>query len=147
MTKTSSLASRPSHRGSNRLVTIKAKKARYFEDARFRERLFPPPTLTHPADPRADDWTSLPIPAPPERAKDAEAGDTDDEDPTDSERRLQPELNRVKPVEKKKPIENEFEVGLGDDIDEEAVQNRRMVRHVQTIARQISRDPNDGMDL
>ncbi|AJE45696.1 conjugal transfer protein TraG [Celeribacter indicus] len=126
---------------------IKAKKARYFEDARFRERLLPPPALTHPADTRADDWTSLPIPAPLEGERDAGAGDAEDEDPTESERRLQPELNRVKPVEKKKPIENEFEAGLGDDVDEEAVQNRRMVRHVQSIARQISMDPNDGMDL
>ncbi|AMY71242.1 conjugal transfer protein TraG [Frigidibacter mobilis] len=126
---------------------IKAKKARYFEDARFRERLLPPPVLKQSPNPRADDWTSLPIPARPEGANDAVAGDTEDEDPTESERRLQPELNRVKPAEKKKPIENEFEAGLSDDVDEEAVQNRRMVRHVQSIARQISMDPNDGMDL
>lgn len=126
---------------------IKAKKARYFEDARFRERLHPPPALVHPADPRADDWTSMPIPTRPAGTDDAMPGETEDEDPTESERRLQPELNRVKPVEKKKPIENEFEIGLGDDMDEEAVQNRRMVRHAQSIARQISMDPNDGMDL
>ena len=126
---------------------IKAKKARYFEDARFRERLLPPPVLTQSPNPRPDDWTSLPIPTRPGGTDDPMPGDTEDEDPTESERRLQPELNRVKPVEKKKPIENEFEAGLGDDVDEEAVQNRRMVRHVQSIARQISMDPNDGMDL
>ncbi|MGE6741193.1 conjugal transfer protein TraG [Allorhizobium pseudoryzae] len=126
---------------------IKAKKARYFEDARFRERLLPPPALTHSTQPSADDWTPLPIPARPGGAEDAGAGEAEDEDPTESERRLQPELNRIKPVEKTKPIENEFEAGLGDDVDEEAVQNRRMVRHVQSIARQVSMDPNDGMDL
>ncbi|WP_283179946.1 conjugal transfer protein TraG [Gemmobacter sp. 24YEA27] len=126
---------------------IKAKKARYFEDARFRERLLPPPVITNPAGPRHDDWTSLPIPARPDGAQDAGAGDAEDEDPTESERRLQPELNRVKPVEKKKPIENEFEAGLSDDVDEEAVQNRRMVHHVQSIARQVSMNPNDGMEL
>jgi len=72
---------------------------------------------------------------------------TDDEDTTESERRLQPELSRVKPVEKKKPIENEFEFAPPDDVDEEAVQNRRMIRQVQGIARQVAMDPNDGMDL
>ena len=126
---------------------IKAKKARYFEDARFRERLLPPPALTQSPHPRPDDWTSLPIPVRPVATEGSMPGEAEDEDPTESERRLQPELNRVKPVEKKRPIENEFEAGLGDDIDEEAVQNRRMVRHVQSIARQISMDPNDGMDL
>ena len=126
---------------------IKAKKARYFEDARFRERLLPPPVLTQPPNPRPDDWTGLPTPARPAGTDDPVPGETEDEDPTESERRLQPELNRVKPVEKKKPIENEFEAGLGDDVDEEAVQNRRMVRHVQSIARQISMDQNDGMEL
>ncbi|MFN8680329.1 conjugal transfer protein TraG [Paracoccus sp. P2] len=126
---------------------IKAKKARYFEDARFRERLLPPPALKPPAHPHPDDWTSLPIPSRPAGTEDPMPGEAEDEDPTESERRLQPELNRVKPVEKKKPIENEFEAGLGDDVDEEAVQTRRMVRHVQSIARQVSMDPNDGMEL
>ncbi|WP_323718550.1 conjugal transfer protein TraG [Paracoccus aminovorans] len=126
---------------------IKAKKARYFEDARFRERLLPPPVLKPPAHPHPDDWTSLPIPTRPAGTDDQMPGEAEDEDPTESERRLQPELNRVKPVDKKKPIENEFEAGLSDDVDEEAVQNRRMVRHVQGIARQVSMNPNDGMDL
>ena len=53
----------------------------------------------------------------------------------------------MKPVEKKKPIENEFEFAPPDDVDEEAVQNRRMIRQVQGIARQVAMDPNDGMDL
>jgi type IV secretion system protein VirD4 len=71
----------------------------------------------------------------------------DDEDPTESERRLQPELSRVKPVEKKKPIENEFEPDLSDDVEEDVARNRRMIRQVQGIARQVAMDPNDGMEL
>ena len=71
----------------------------------------------------------------------------DDEDPTESERRLQPELSRVKSVEKKKSIDNEFDFDQPDEADEEAVQNRRMIRQVQGIARQVAMDPNDGMDL
>jgi len=125
---------------------IRAKKARYYEDARFSERLLPSPDLKRPEGSRADDWTSLPTPARPGSSDAAPSQQAEDEDPTESERRLQPELSRVKPV-KKKPIENEFEIGLPDDADEDAAQNRRLIRHVQGIARQVAMDPNDGMDL
>ena len=127
---------------------VRARKARYFEDARFRERLLAPPELTPPDTPQPDDWTVLPIPERPEYSGGHPSAEpAEDEDPTQSERRLQPELSRVKPVEKKKPIENEFEAGLSDDPDEEAAQNRRMIRHVQGVARQVSMNSGDGMDL
>ena len=126
---------------------IRAKKARYYEDARFRERLLAPPDLTRPGNARPDDWTALPVPARPENSDGTPVSSSDDEDPTESERRLQPELGRAKPVEKKKPIENEWEAGLSDDADEAAAQNRRMVRHVQTVARQVSMNPHEGMDM
>jgi len=126
---------------------IRAKKARYYEDARFRERLLSPPELKRTNNPRPDDWSSLPIPARPAALDDVPADRTDDEDATDSERRLQPELSRTKPVEKKKPIANEFEIELPDDIDEDAMRNRRLIQQVQGVARQVSLDPDDGMDL
>jgi len=126
---------------------IRATKARYFEDARFRERVLSPPELKRPEGTRPDDWTTLPIPARPGPAEDDEDHMADDEDPTESERRLQPELSRVKPVEKKMPIENEFEPHLSDDVEEDVARNRRLIRQVQRIARQIAMDPNDGMDL
>jgi len=126
---------------------IRAMKARYYEDARFRERLLTPPELKQTDETRPDDWTALPIPVRPESLEDTPDPPVDDEDPTESERRLQPELRRAKPVEKKKPIENEWEAGLSDDADEAAVQNRRMVRHVQTVARQVSMNPHEGMDM
>ena len=126
---------------------IRAKKARYYEDARFRERLLSPPALNRPEHIRPDDWTSLPIPARPEALNAQPAGRSDDEDPTESERRLQHELHRVKPVEKKAPIENEFEIEPPDDVDEDAVRNQRMIRQMQGVARQVSLDPNDGMEL
>ncbi len=127
---------------------VRAKKARYFEDERFRERLLSPPELTPPETPQTDDWTALPIPARPEySSEDPSPEPAEDEDPTQSERRLQPELGRVKPAEKKKPIESEWEAGLSDDVDEEAAQNRRMIRNVQGVARQVSMNPGDGMDL
>jgi type IV secretion system protein VirD4 len=103
--------------------------------------------LKGPEETRPDDWTKLPIPARPEGATYHGDQRTNDEDPTESERRLQPELIRVKPVEKKKPLENEFEIAPPDEVEEEAMQNRRMIRQVQGIARQVAMDPNDGMEL
>lgn len=127
---------------------IRAKKARYYEDPRFSERILPPPELQRRAEVPADAWSKLPIPAQPVAAPASVAPQQDDEDPTESERRLQPELKRVKPVEKKEPIENEFEIDPSDDgDDDDAVRNRRLTRLMQGVARQVSLDPNDGMEL
>ena len=126
---------------------IRAKKARYYDDARFKERILMPPTIVPPRQARPDDWTALPLPAQPEVTEAKPAAEIGDEDPTESERRQQPELNRVKPVEKKAPIENEFEIGLADDAEDDAVRNSRMNRMMQGVARQVSLDPGDGMEL
>ncbi|MCA3578095.1 MAG: conjugal transfer protein TraG, partial [Bradyrhizobium sp.] len=126
---------------------IRAKKARYYEDARFKERILPPPALVVPKQGRPDDWTALPLPLQPETAGPGSAAEASDEDPTDSERRQQPELNRVEPVEKKARSENEFEIGLADEAEDDAVHNSRMNRLMQGVARQVSLDPGDGMEL
>ncbi|MGV6875385.1 conjugal transfer protein TraG [Pseudochelatococcus sp. B33] len=126
---------------------IKAKKARYFEDPQFQERVLPPPELTRPGEPRPDDWSRLPIPVRPESGEAPAGSAAENEDPTESERRHQPELNRVKPVEKKAPIENEFEIDPPDDMEEAATRNRRLTRLMHGVARQVSLDPNDGMEL
>ena len=128
---------------------IRAKKARYFEDRRFKERIVAPPTLAKSNRPSSDDWTRLPVPARPAATLAEAAATTDggDEDPTGSERRHQPELNRAAPVEKKAPIENEFEVGLDDDADEDTARISRANQVMQGVARQVSLDPNDGMEL
>ena len=126
---------------------IRAKKARYYEDARFKERILPPPALVVPKQGRPDDWTALPLPLRPETAEPGSAADASDEDPTDSERRQQPELNRVEPVEKKAPVENEFEIRLADEAEDDAAHNSRMNRLMQGVARQVSLDPGDGMEL
>ena len=125
---------------------IRAKKARYFEDRRLQERILPPPALTAPKQARPDDWTTLPVPPRPQIAELKSAPESDD-DPTESERRRQPELSRVKPVDKKEPIENEFEIGMTDDDEDDAARNGRMNRLMQGVARQASLDPGDGMDL
>lgn len=91
----------------------------------------------------------MPIPARPHA--DDSAGSTvisgDEEDSTESERRHQPELSRVKPVEKKAPIDNEFEFDLPDDAEDDTARNQRLTRVMRGVARQVSLDPNDGMEL
>ncbi|MEO7690625.1 MAG: conjugal transfer protein TraG [Sphingomonas sp.] len=127
---------------------IRAKKARYYEDRRFQERILPPPTLVKPTNARSDDWSTLPLPTAPALsvATGGERG-SDDEDTTDSERRHQPELSRAKPVEPNKPIENEFEIDPRDDADGDAARLSRMTHTLRQVARQASLDPGDGIDL
>jgi type IV secretion system protein VirD4 len=126
---------------------IRAKKARYHEDTRFKERILPPPELSSPRKPHADDSSALPLPPKPKATEAGPARAEDDEDPTQSERRRQPELERVKPVDKKEPIENEFEIDEDSDGDDDAARNRQMLRTMQGVARQVSMDPGDGMEL
>jgi type IV secretion system protein VirD4 len=129
---------------------IRAKKARYYEDPRFKDRIMAPPPLTRPAQPGADDWSRLPLPARPASVVTAGAvitEDAGDEDPTGSERRHQPELERAAPVEKKTPIENEFDGGFDDEADDDTARISRATQIMQGVARQVSLDPNDGMEL
>ena len=70
-----------------------------------------------------------------------------DDDPTESERRHQPELSRTKTVERKAVIENEFEIDPRDDVDEDAARLSRMNQTMRQVARQASLDPGDGIEL
>ncbi|MEP9356176.1 MULTISPECIES: conjugal transfer protein TraG [Xanthobacter] len=124
---------------------IRAKKARYYEDARFRERILQPPLLAEPNEQRADDWTVLPLPAPSQLSLMVQG--KDDEDTTGSERRQQPELARVAPVEEPALPQNEFEIDLADESEDDVARNSRMTRVMQGVARQVSLDPRDGMEL
>ena len=126
---------------------IRAKKARYYEDARFKDRLLPPPALAPPKQRRSDDWTILPLPPRPEVRAAEPSANAAEEDATESERRRQPELSRLKPVEKNAPIQNEFEIDPADDAEDDAARNSRMNRVMQGVARQASLDPGDGIEL
>jgi len=127
---------------------IRAKKARYYEDGRFKERILPPPMLVVPKQVRLDDWTTRPLPPRPPLPEVKATTGTEDDDPTESERRRQPELNRVQPPEKSMPIDNPFEIDADrDEIEDDAARNSRMNRLMQGVARQVSLDPKDGMDL
>src|SRR3546814_7128269 len=99
---------------------IRAKKARYFEDPRFQERVLPPPALAKPAARKPDDWSAIPLPSRPFLDPAAAQDGTGDDDSTGSERRQQPELATARTVEKKAPIDNEFDVDGADDADDDA---------------------------
>ncbi|WP_346907161.1 conjugal transfer protein TraG [uncultured Roseibium sp.] len=126
---------------------IRAKKARYYEDKRLSERILPPPKLAPPLQRRADDWSDLPVSASSEVIQRMPELVKEDEDPTGSERRHQPELSRVEPVQQREPVKNEFEIDLMDDADDDTARTNRMTRVLQGVARQVSLDPGDGMEL
>ncbi len=126
---------------------IRAKKARYYEDKQLSERILPPPEPAAPLQRQIDDWSDLPVSASSEVIQRMPELLEEDEDSTGSERRHQPELGRVEPVDVKKPIENEFEIDLTDDTEDDTARTSRMNRVMQGVARQISLDPGDGMEL
>ncbi|MCB4767685.1 conjugal transfer protein TraG [Ancylobacter sp. Lp-2] len=128
---------------------IRAKKARYYEDPRFRDRLLPPPTPSRGSNAQYDDWTALPLPKPQEGTGGSAAVEGRDDDQTGSEPRHQPELSRVKAAEKMQPIENEFDFDIDrdDEMEDVAARNRRLTGLMQGVARQVSLNPNDGMEL
>jgi len=126
---------------------IRAKKARYYEDARFKERILAPPTLARPKDTRPDDWSSRPLPPRPEieaSLPDEEA--EDDDDPRAADRRRQPELD-MRTVEKKEPLEHEFTPDAADELEENPPRARRMNDLMQGAARQAPLDPGDDLGM
>ena len=126
---------------------IRAKKARYFEDRRFQERVLPPPALDKPVAAKTDDWSDLPLPTRAQTEAAVPQGRRHDDDPTDSERRQQPELSQKRTVEKKAPIDHEFDADVLDEADDDSTRVSRMNQVMQGVARQVSLDPNDGMNL
>ncbi|WP_334151461.1 type IV secretory system conjugative DNA transfer family protein, partial [Hyphomicrobium sp.] len=126
---------------------IRAKKARYYEDPRFQERILQPPAVVKPSKVAPDDWSTLAVPSAPQVPVTSGSTDPGDEDTTDSERRRQPELSRTQPVEKKEPIPNEFELDPTDEPDEDVARNSRLRDTMRQVARQASLDPGDGIEL
>ena len=141
---------------------IRAKKARYFEDRRLAERILPTPK--HPEGeikPKPDDWSALapvhpPAPiadgdqagavAPP--ANNARADGKATDDPTNAGLRREPGLERHKDIapEPIKPAVNEFDPDM-DERDDDAARIRALARNARNVARQISMDPGDGIEL
>jgi len=125
---------------------IRAKKARYYEDRRFRERVLAPPdpsTAGHTI--RDDAWSTLhprkpdPVSSSPQPPDNANAG-----------LRREPELPDhvaiVKETADQRPAE-EFAHILDDESEDVARQRQALRRQMTGLARQVALDPGDGMEL
>jgi type IV secretion system protein VirD4 len=137
---------------------IRTKKARYFDDARFRERLLAAPANANAGfASNADDWSELkPISAPPvgksrgtAKGKPAkEEADKQDDDSANAGLRREPGLEPHKDIapEPEKFSFNEFDPDM-DEPERDAVTSRALARNMRQVARQISMDPGDEMEL
>jgi type IV secretion system protein VirD4 len=126
---------------------IRAKKARYYEDDELKVRILPPPKLAQnrgqaavddrPSPPRADDWAGAIAAAP--------ASTTDD--PANAGIRREPELPEHENIapEPAKPL-REFDPPE-EESDDDAQRLRAFQRSAQTLARQVTLDPADDMNM
>lgn len=125
---------------------IRAKKARYYEDARFRERVMQPPDPARLGrTPRCDSWSTVlqqkadPAPSTSEVPDSANAG-----------LRREPELPEhiaiAKETADQKPAE-EFAHILDDEPEDTARQRQALRRQLTGLARQVALDPGDGLEL
>lgn len=126
---------------------IRAKKARYFEDGRFQERILPPPELpSAPATkPATDDWTSRVIVAADRPVTSVASGA--EGDPDNAGIRREPELpEHEEIVPPPTPPAQEFDI-LDDEPDVDAAKARALRSRMRMIARQASMNPDDGIEL
>ncbi|GCD59897.1 conjugal transfer protein TraG [Acetobacter pasteurianus NBRC 3280] len=130
------------------VAPVRAKKARYYEDARFMERVLPPPAAGTkcPSAPPSDDWSALETMAP--SGGSAPAGNTGvDGDPANAGIRREPELPEHEDVVPPEPPGvQEFDV-LDDEPDVDAAKARTIRQQARSVARQATMDPADGLDL
>ncbi|MBB2969525.1 conjugal transfer protein TraG [Mesorhizobium sp. RMAD-H1] len=126
---------------------IRAKKARYFEDTSFQERILTPPNLA--AVPAAtpevavDNWSRCVIAAANPSATDPD-GEAED-DPVNAGIRREPELPEHEEIVPLPPTQ-EFEL-LDDEPDVDAAKARAMRQRMRMVARQVSMNPDDSMEL
>ena len=126
---------------------IRAKKARYFEDARLQERILPPPELPSvlPTKPATDDWTSRVIVAADHTTARAASGAEGDSD--NAGIRREPELPEHEEIVPPPPSPvQEFDI-LDDEPDVDAAKASTIRQRMRMIARQASMNPDDGIEL
>lgn len=127
---------------------IRAKKARYYEDGRFKERVLPPPDPSKSGrSSRQDNWSAL-CSQKPSPAALTVAGRTG-QDAANSGLRREPELPDhvavAKEIDQPKPTQ---EFAMVDDEPEDAARQGRILRQqMRGVARQVALDPNDGIEM
>jgi type IV secretion system protein VirD4 len=125
---------------------IRAKKARYFEDRRFAERILPPPKLGPTPDPPApDEWSSLPL----RRPSAALLTEIDKrEDTANSGLRREPDLPDHLAIAKETTVSAPSkEFAVTEDTDDSVEQARVLSQQMRGLARQAALDPADGLGL
>ena len=131
---------------------IRAKKARYFEDERFRERVIPPAKLggIAGAGDRQNVWSGL----HPATAVVKKVGTTDGlrngksaDDHANSGIRREPELlQHEEVIPERAPARPEFQ--FADEEPDDEVQRATILRRqAANLARQAAMDPDDGLGL
>ena len=139
---------------------VRARKARYFEDARFCERLLPVPELETGGEARPDDWTGRVVPTSDGRGLGTDpasvsastdiprSGTKPSGDPENAGLRREPgfEPRKENAAEPPVPPKNEFDPDI-DGPGQNQLHNKVLKRDMGRIARQISMNPDDGMEL
>lgn len=127
---------------------IRAKKARYFEDRRFKERILPSPGPAKCGrSARKDAWSEL----KPQRPDAVLAAELDKaEDAANGGLRREPELPDHVAIAKETTgpaAVDEFSTMLEDQPEDAARQRQALRQQMRGVARQVALDPNDGIDL
>ena len=133
---------------------IRAHKARYYEDRRLKSRILPPPALIGgragtPGDrpaAQADDWTTLPNPAPVAPASGRPvAGSMMEADPANGGIRREPGLPEHEAIVPEQPARSSEFALLEEEPDDDVVPTKAM--SFRAVARQAALDPDDGLGL
>ncbi|WP_130732720.1 conjugal transfer protein TraG [Komagataeibacter xylinus] len=130
------------------VAPVRAKKARYYEDARLMERVLPPPATgtQRPSTPPSDDWSELGTVALPGGPA-PDGGTSADGDSANAGIRREPELPEHEDVvPPERPGMQEFDV-LDDEPDVAAARARIIHQEARSVARQATMDPADDLDL
>jgi type IV secretion system protein VirD4 len=125
---------------------IRAKKARYFEDPEMKARIIPPPALIDRRSPPTDERP--PVPSDGDWAGTVVApAASDTEDPANAGIRREPELPEHEEIVPEPPkLVREFDP-VDEETDDEVQRQRVMQRTLGTVARQVSLDPGDDMQM
>jgi type IV secretion system protein VirD4 len=136
---------------------IRAKKARYFEDRRFTERVLPTPTPgAEEVAPKPDDWSGLPLPglavARPDRDAGARTSGTvhrsgESDDAANGGIRREPDLPDHEEIAPTKPGPAPEFTFRDEPEDDEAARAATLRRQMSGLAKQASLDPADGLGL
>jgi type IV secretion system protein VirD4 len=135
---------------------IRTRKARYYEDQQFRDRILGPPALKAPSAAhsggrrvtQANDWTPL-LDQDPDTATDDEsaAGSLVDHDRANGGLRREPGLPSHEAVVSEEPKRALETGGLADDQEGGTIIDREMEQRFCATARQAALDPDDDLGL